>query len=176
MIQKFKRLWHVTKWTLTTKWRILKLFFMHAIQWKRLGEISLTRTEGIIHRGEINVIAVLAQGCHRIRIQGQPSLPGDIDTLRIWLNQPSATITVQFHGVFETRVAKLTLSGNRIDIQKPEFPQLTLPAVKQTDLPQARVTTPKPMAASNPTPHVQLPSVQLTWPSFTIPRQSQLPH
>lgn len=176
MTRKFQRLWHSIKLTVITKWRILKLFMAHAFRWKGLGEISLTRTKGILHQGDIQVIGVSAPGCHRIRIQGQPSLPGNTNFLRIWLTEPVSTVTVQFHGLFETRIAKLTLSEDRIDLQKPESPRLTVPAVIQTDLPQARVTTPKPTAASHPTPHVQLPSVQLTWPSFTIPRQSQPPH
>ena len=176
MTQKFQRLWHGTKLSVTTKWRILKLFGAHAFRWKKLGEISLTRTDGILNQGGIQVIGISAPGCHRIGIQGQSSLPGNTDVLRIWLKEPVETITVQFHGVFETRVAKLILSCDRIDIQKPESPLLTVPSVEQTDLPEARVTTPKPTAASHPTPHIQLPSVQLAWPSFTIPRQSQPPH
>ena len=161
---------------LVTKWRILKLFAAHTFRWQGLGEISLTRTDGILHQGGIQVIGISAPGCHRIRIQGQPSLPGNTDVLRIWLTEPVETITVQFHGVFETRVAKLILSCDRIDIQQPESPRLTLPAAEQTNLPQARVTIPKPMAASHPTPQVRMPSVRMAWPSFTIPRQSQPPH
>ena len=176
MIQKFPRLWHGTKSSVITKWRILKLFAAHAFRWQGLGEISLTRTDGILSQGGIQVIGISAPGCHRIGIQGQPSLPGNTNVLRIWLTEPVETITVQFHGVFETRVTKLILSCDRIDIQQPESPRLTLPAVEQTVLPQARVTNPKPMAASQPIPHVQLPSVRLTWPSFTIARQSQPPH
>lgn len=176
MLSTFKRFRKSAASTFVGRWRILKLFMAHAFRWKGLGEISLTRTKGILHQGGIQVIGVSAPGCHRIRIQGQPSLPGNTDVLRIWLTETTATVTVQFHGLFETRIAKLTLSEDRIELQKPESPRLTVPVVIQTDLPQARVTTPKPTAAPHPTPHVQLPSVQLAWPSFSIPRQSQPPH
>ena len=176
MLSALKRIWKAATLAVRTRWQILKLFIAHAIRRKRLRDISLTRIEGIVQQNGINVVAVHASGCHRISIQGQSILPGDINILRIWLTHPRKSITVQFHGVFETQVTTMVLAGDRIEIHKPESPRLTLPLIEQTTLSQAQISTLKPIKALRHTPHVELPSVHLAWPSFTIPRQSQPPH